>query len=412
MNPIFDRHLNKVLTGQNVEITYADGETRAYGEPGKGPRLRFHDRGAERAVLLDPELRFGEMFTEGRLTVENGRIFDVLMQLGQVESAPDATIFARFLAVARTLTRRFRQNNTRTAARANIAHHYDLDSGLYELFLDPDQQYSCAYFETDNATLEEAQLVKKRRLAAKLCLKPGMRVLDIGSGWGGLGLYLAEMTGAQVTGVTLSEHQHRISNQRARERGLADRVQFHLRDYRQIEGNFDRIVSVGMFEHVGVGFYNTFFETCRKLLTEEGNMLLHTIGRLDPPGRTNPWMQKHIFPGGYIPALSEVAAAVERTGLITTDIEILRDHYARTLNHWRKRFLDRRDDAVRMFGEPFARLWEFYLAACELAFVYRGLSVFQYQLARRIDTLPIRRSYIPAYERQLREIEQEKLAAG
>ncbi len=398
----FHRHLNS----GSLEVVYSDGEAVTYGKGERAtPRIRFCDSGAERAMVIDPDLRFGELFTDGRIQCENGRVFDVLMLLGQLKTREMGSTASRLLVMLRAVTRRIRQFNSPRSARANIAHHYDLDSGLYELFLDPDRQYSCGYFTSDHATLEEAQLAKKRHIASKLRLEPGMRVLDIGSGWGGLGLYLAEVADVKVTGITLSEPQHRTSNERARERGLADRAAFQLRDYRHVEGSFDRIVSVGMFEHVGVGFYRTFFAKCRNLLKEDGAMLLHTIGRLEIRGGANPWIQKYIFPGGYIPSLSEVAEAVEREDLRTTDVEILRDHYARTLRCWRDRFLERRDEVKSMFGDQFCRMWEFYLAASEMAFVHRNLAVIQFQLARRIDALPITREYMREATDRIRQLE-------
>jgi cyclopropane-fatty-acyl-phospholipid synthase len=276
------------------------------------------------------------------------------------------------------------------------------------MFLDSDQQYSCAYFETPEASLEEAQLAKKRHLAAKLLVGREDRVLDIGSGWGGLGLYLAEMTGANVTGVTLSTEQLRVSNARAAEKNLAVSAKFLLQDYRDVEGPFDRIVSVGMFEHVGVGFYETFFRRCAKLLTDDGVMMLHSIGRSEGPDATNPWIAKYIFPGGYIPALSEVLPAIERSGLLVCDVEILRLHYAETLKAWRERFMARRDEAVRLYDERFARMWEFYLASSEMAFRKQKLMNFQIQLTRRQGVVPMTRDYVLHTENKLRAVENGK----
>ncbi len=269
-------------------------------------------------------------------------------------------------------------------------------------------QYSCAYFESETATLEEAQLAKKRHIAAKLLIAPGHRVLDIGSGWGGLALYLAQQCGAQVTGVTLSEEQLDIARKRAGQKGLASAVDFRLRDYRAIQGQFDRIVSVGMFEHVGLDHYDHFFRKCRQLLDDDGVMVLHSIGRSDSPGFTNPWIAKYIFPGGYIPALSEVLPAIERSGLVVTDIEILRLHYAETLKHWRERFQSRRDAAAELFDERFVRLWDYYLSVSELAFRYQGMMVFQIQLARRQDAVPLTRAYITSEEARLRDCAAEQ----
>ena len=410
MKSLLDAQIRKANLLQSLVVTWSDGETVTYGDPSPGktpPQIRFRSASAERALLLNPELRFGELYMDEEITVEHGSIFDVLMAIQSASMEVQQTALSQIVSGMRGWTRRIHQQNRRDSSRSNVRHHYDLDSGLYEMFLDPDRQYSCAYFETDDATLEEAQLAKKRHIAAKLRIEPGMRVLDIGSGWGGLGLYLAETTGADVTGVTLSQYQHRISNERARERGLDGRVRFLLEDYRDTAGEFDRIVSVGMFEHVGVGFYRTFFGKCRDLLREDGAVLLHTIGRLEPPGGTNQWIRKYIFPGGYIPALSEVTAAIEREGLPICDVEVLRDHYARTLRVWRERFLADGNRAAEMFGKRFCRMWEFYLAAGEMAFVHRNLCVFQLQLSRRIDLLPITRKYFREQEDRLRQLEAQ-----
>jgi cyclopropane-fatty-acyl-phospholipid synthase len=284
-------------------------------------------------------------------------------------------------------------------AQRNVAHHYDLSGTLYDLFLDADRQYSCAYFVGDNDSLEVAQDNKKLHLAAKLLLQPGQKVLDIGSGWGGLALYLARLAGVDVTGVTLSTEQQKVAQDRARAAGIADKVRFHLRDYREESGTYDRIVSVGMFEHVGAAHYREFFAKARDLLTEDGVMLLHSIGRMEPPGGTNPWLRKYIFPGGYTPALSEVFAAAERVGLWVTDVEVLRLHYAATLREWRRRFESNRDKIRAIYDERFCRMWEFYLVGCELSFRHLGQMVFQMQLARRLDTVPLTRDYIAEFER-------------
>jgi cyclopropane-fatty-acyl-phospholipid synthase len=279
---------------------------------------------------------------------------------------------------------------------------------LYSLFLDADKQYSCAYFETPDATLDDAQLAKKRHLAAKLLIGRGDRVLDIGCGWGGLSLYLAEMAGADVTGVTLSTEQLQVSKARAAEKNLTQSANFLLEDYRDVSGPFDRIVSVGMFEHVGVDFYETYFRRCAELLTDDGIMMLHSIGRSDGPDVTNPWIAKYIFPGGYIPALSEVLPAIERAGLLVCDIEILRLHYAETLKAWRERFMARREEAVRLYDERFARMWEFYLASSEMSFRKQNLMNFQIQLTRRQGVVPMTRDYVAREEAKLRGIERGK----
>jgi len=308
----------------------------------------------------------------------------------------------------RYLVRHARQFNPRGRAKNNVAHHYDLDGRLYSLFLDSDQQYSCAYFEKPDTTLDDAQLAKKRHVAAKLLIGRGEKVLDIGSGWGGLGLYLAETLGADVTGVTLSNEQLQVSNARAAERNLTRSAKFLLEDYRDIPGPFDRIVSVGMFEHVGVDFYDIYFKRCAELLSDDGVMLLHSIGRSDGPDVTNPFIEKYIFPGGYIPALSEVIPAIERSGLLVCDIEVLRLHYAETLKAWRERFMARRDEAKALYDERFTRMWEFYLASSEMAFRKQNLMNFQIQLAKHQGVVPMTRDYITREEAKLRELERRK----
>jgi cyclopropane-fatty-acyl-phospholipid synthase len=340
---------------------------------------------------------------EGNFVVENGTIADALaILMDQPDVLPR---LARPRWWMRYLVRRLWQFNPRGRSRSNVTHHYDLDGRLYSLFLDADRQYSCGYFDTPDASLDDAQLAKKRHLAAKLLIRRGDRVLDIGSGWGGLGLYLAQMAGADVTGITLSNQQLQASNARAAERNLTDTARFLLQDYRDVNGPFDRIVSVGMFEHVGVDHYDTFFKRCADLLTDDGLMVLHSIGRSTGPDTTSPWIAKYIFPGGYIPALSEVFPAVERAGLLVCDIEILRLHYAETLKAWRERFMARREEAVQLYDERFARMWEFYLAASEMAFRKQGMMNFQIQLARRQDVVPMTRDYIPREETRLRVLE-------
>jgi cyclopropane-fatty-acyl-phospholipid synthase len=296
--------------------------------------------------------------------------------------------------------RLIQQFNPVSRARQNAAHHYDLSRTLYALFLDSDLQYSCAYFNTPGQSLEAAQRNKKCHIAAKLLLdRPGLRVLDIGCGWGGLALYLAAETGARVTGISLSEEQVKLARERAAKEGLSGKVQFHLRDYRLEEAQYDRIVSVGMFEHVGAPHYPAFFRKVRNLLAPDGIALLHSIGRSDGPGITNPWLRKYIFPGGYSPALSEVLSVVERQGLFVTDIEILRLHYAETLRAWRERFAANREQIKGLYDDRFYRMWEFYLAGAELAFRNQGHMVFQMQLARDQEAVPLTRDYISDWER-------------
>jgi cyclopropane-fatty-acyl-phospholipid synthase len=379
-------------------MTFGDG-----GPPAVA--VRFTSKAAQRAVLLDPELRLGEAYMDGGLVVEEGSIADFLSLVLSQDRSGQPPHFARPQWVLRYLWRRAQQFNGRRRSRRNVAHHYDLDGRLYSLFLDADQQYSCAYFENRDQSLDDAQLAKKRHLAAKLLLSPGKKVLDIGCGWGGLALYLAEFCGAHVTGVTLSEEQWRRARARAEDRRLAQAAEFHLRDYRDVTDPFDRIVSVGMFEHVGVGFYDTYFRKCASLLADDGVFLLHAIGRSEGPNVTNPWIAKYIFPGGYIPALSEVLPAIERSGLLVTDIEILRLHYAETLKAWRERFLAHADEVRRIYDERFLRMWEFYLAASEMAFREQAMMVFQIQMTKRQDVVPMTRDYIVREEARLRTVE-------
>src|SRR5438477_6314303 len=365
--------------------------------------VRFLTTEAERRVLLNPELALGEVYMEGSFVVENGSIADALaILLDQPEILPR---WAKLQWWLRYLVRHGQQFNPRRRSRRNVARHYDLDGRLYSLFLDADKQYSCAYFETPDASLDDAQLAKKRHLAAKLLIGRGDRVLDIGSGWGGLGLYLAEMSGADVTGITLSSEQLGVANARAAEKNLTGSARFLASDYRDIAGPFDRIVSVGMFEHVGIDFYETYFRRCAELLSDDGVMVLHSIGRSTGPDVTSPWITKYIFPGGYIPAVSEVIPAIERAGLLVCDIEILRLHYAETLRAWRERFTARREEAVRLYDERFARMWDFYLAASEMSFRKQNLMNFQIQLTRRQGIVPMTRDYITREEARLRAME-------
>jgi cyclopropane-fatty-acyl-phospholipid synthase len=394
----------RVTTSRGTVLTFGDGS----GQP---VSVRFTSRAAEWAILLDPELKFGEAYMNGTFVVEEGSIADVLaLMLGQNTDVPH---WARPQYLIRYLARRLAQFNPRKRARRNVAHHYDLDGRLYSLFLDADRQYSCGYFEGPGQSLDDAQLAKKRHLAAKLVLDRGgpgrnLHVLDIGCGWGGLGLYLAEFAGADVTGVTLSQEQHAIANERAAEKGLSKRARFHLQDYRDVDGSFDRIVSVGMFEHVGVNHYATFFRKSAQLLADDGVMVLHSIGRSEGPAATNPWIAKYIFPGGYIPSLSEVLPQVEKSGLLVTDIEILRLHYAETLKAWRERFLAHREEVERIYDERFERMWEFYLAASEMSFREQNMMVFQLQLTKRQGVVPMTRDYIAREEQGLRAAERRQ----
>jgi cyclopropane-fatty-acyl-phospholipid synthase len=395
----------RLIQSGTLRLTTARGSTLIFGDgTGRPIAARFTSLRAELAVLLEPELKLGEAYMNGTFVMEEGSIAD-LLALVMSDGHGRALRWTRPLEALQLAWRHLKQLNLRGRARRNVAHHYDLDERLYALFLDSDRQYSCAYFETPSTTLDDAQLAKKRHLAAKLRIEPGARVLDIGCGWGGLALYLAEHAGARVTGITLSQEQLALARVRASEKEVAHAIDFRLQDYRDVAEKFDRIVSVGMFEHVGVVFYDRFFRACAQALADDGVMVLHSIGRSEGPGVTNPWIAKYIFPGGYIPALSEVLPAVERAGLLVTDIEILRLHYAATLRAWRERFLAHRETVERLYDGRFVRMWEFYLAASELAFAKQDMMVFQIQLTKRQGTVPITRNYIAAEEARLRERE-------
>jgi cyclopropane-fatty-acyl-phospholipid synthase len=407
MDRLLRYFLSKFIRRGTMTFTAASGAKFTCGDgTGRPVEVRFLSERIQRRILLNPELALGEAYMDSTFVVENGSIADALeILLGQPDMLPRWAGLQWWL---RYFGRHIAQFNWRGRARDNVAHHYDLDGRLYSLFLDADRQYSCAYFDTPDTTLDDAQLAKKRHLAAKLLIEPGNRVLDIGSGWGGLGLYLAEMTGADVTGITLSTEQLQAANARAMEKRLAGSARFLLSDYRDTPGLFDRIVSVGMFEHVGVGFYEKFFRRCAELLSDDGVMMLHSIGRSTGPDVTSPWITKYIFPGGYIPAVSEVIPAIERAGLLVCDIEILRLHYAETLKTWRERFMARREEAVRLYDERFARMWEFYLAGSEMSFRKQNLMNFQIQLTKRQGVVPITRDYIAAEEAKLRGIESRR----
>jgi len=406
---LLDQALDHVVKKGTLFVTDEKGRPHSYGDGTGSPvRFRVTDRLTSVKLALDADLYLGETYMNGGIVLEQGSIYDLLALLLKNIGGRKWPGVMKLLDEARIAMRRLHQLNGTGRAKRNVAHHYDLSGALYDLFLDRDRQYSCAYFETEEASLEEAQLAKKRHLAAKLAIKPGMKVLDIGSGWGGLGLYLAETCGARVVGVTLSEEQHKLSNERAQQRGVSEQVEFRLLDYRHLDEPFDRIVSVGMFEHVGIGYYNQFFAKCRQLLKDDGVAVLHSINRSAGPGATSAWINKYIFPGGYIPALSEVLPRIERNGLYVTDIEILRLHYAETLREWAKRFEANRDRAKEIYDERFCRMWEFYLAASETSFRFGGMNNFQIQFAKNQETLPLTRNYMISEEERLREIDVKR----
>jgi len=405
MSPLWPL-LSRVIETGSLIFTDTNGARHEYGD-GTGPEVvvKLHDSRVEWALALDPGLAFGEAFMSGRLTLEAGSLYDMLEVLVVNVGRHPQPGFSRLFDRLRYATRGLRQFNPVRRAARNASHHYDIPPDIYDLFLDPDWQYSCAYFPHDGVDLAEAQRAKKRHIIAKLKMWPGQSVLDIGCGWGGLGLSLAKLTDARVTGITLSGEQLRRARQRAQAAGLDNQVAFELQDYRKVERQFDRIVSVGMFEHVGVNHYQRFFDKVRALMKNDGIALIHSIGRCEGPGITNPFIEKYIFPGGYIPSLSEVIPAIERSGLMVADIEILRLHYAFTLRAWREAFMARRDEARRIMGETFCRMWEFYLAGSELAFRHQGMMVFQIQLIKQVDALPLTRDYMLEDERRLDALE-------
>jgi cyclopropane-fatty-acyl-phospholipid synthase len=403
MNLLLLRVVERLVRRGNLTVTGPGGSVHRFGDGSGDPvHVVITTRRAERAITFDPMLALPEAYMDGEFDIVEGDILSLLRVVYQnMDPSGIDAAWTKALENVRLALRRLQQVNTASRARRNVAHHYDLSGEFYRLFLDEDMQYSCAYFERPDMTLEEAQRAKKRHIAAKLNIKSGQTVLDIGSGWGGLSLTLAKSFHVDVLGITLSTEQHAVSTERAHEEGLDGQVHFELRDYRDLSERFDRIVSVGMFEHVGLNHYRTFFDKCATLLKPDGIMLLHSIGRIGPPAATSAFIRKHIFPGGYIPALSEVLPAIERSGLIVTDVEILRLHYAETLKHWRQRFHANRERVRAIYDERFCRTWDFYLAGAEAAFRWQDLMVFQVQLAQRNDALPLTRDYIRKREKAL-----------
>jgi cyclopropane-fatty-acyl-phospholipid synthase len=399
MQTALDGILRHFIGTGRLTVRWPDGSQSLYsGNDGPSASMAIHTASAIRRLIVDPGLAMGETYMDGSVTPEGCGIYELMdVMTANIDRDIGRLPILRFRTLLRRLKKYLDQYNPAVRAQRNVAHHYDLNGRLYGLFLDRDRQYSCAYFPNGNETLEEAQQAKKRHIAAKLCLdRADLHVLDIGCGWGGLALTLARDYGARVTGITLSREQLTEARDRAITAGLEDRVTFELLDYRAVNQRFDRIVSVGMFEHVGVGHYQTFLDMVARSLTPDGIALLHAIGRSDGPSCTNVWIDKYIFPGGYSPALSEVLPAVERSGLVATDIEILRLHYAQTLRHWRWRFAANRDTIASIYDERFCRMFEFYLSGSELAFRRGGHMVFQIQLAARPDAVPLTRDYLYA----------------
>jgi cyclopropane-fatty-acyl-phospholipid synthase len=401
MQAFLDGILRRLITVGQLTVIWPDGSYTNYaGEDGPSASLRLRDKRTIRRLVVDPALAAGEAFMAGGLDVEGSSIYDLLdVMLLNLQRNPNSHPVLRGREWLAAISRRLVQYNPVGRSRRNVAHHYDLNGRLYSLFLDRDRQYSCAYFPRGDETLEEAQTAKKRHIAAKLCLnRPGLRILDIGCGWGGMALTLAREFDAHVTGITLSQEQLTEARARAAAEGLDDRVKFELLDYRAVSETYDRIVSVGMFEHVGVGHYRTFFDTIARCLRADGVALVHAIGRANGPASTNAWLRKYIFPGGYSPALSEVLPPIEQSGLFVTDVEVLRLHYAETLRHWRRRFAANRDAIGALYDDRFCRMFEFYLAASEVTFRRRGHMVWQVQLTHGHGVVPLTRDYIDAVE--------------
>ena len=377
--------LNKLIKKDGFMLIDADKNQYIIGKPEKKDpiKLKILDKNLHHKLLLHPDLYFGEAYTNGSVLIENGSLTEFLEIILKNVGRGEINFYSRALNQIKGFYRSLTNFNLIKKSKQNVAHHYDISEKLYDLFLDKNRQYSCAYFKNENETLEQAQENKMNHIIKKLNLKPNQRVLDIGSGWGTLAIEIAKKSKCEVVGITLSENQLKYSKQKAKELNLENQVDFRLIDYRQLNEKFDRIVSVGMFEHVGRKFYQTYFNTVSKLLNDNGVALIHTIGSSMPPRNPHPWITKYIFPGGYTPSLSEVSLPIEKSGLIVTDLEVLRMHYAYTLRNWKERFLSKKNEVLEMFDERFLRMWEFYLAGCEMAFKWGDQVVFQFQLTKK-----------------------------
>ena len=390
------KFLNKLFKKGGFILEDAYGKEHVVGSPNsqKSIKLKIHDKKLHYKLLLYPDLYLGEAYTDGSITIEGGSLSDfldmALENLGRQETNIFGKIFNKLTGSYRYLT----NFNFIKKSKMNVAHHYDISDDLYSLFLGPSRQYSCAYFNDENETLEQAQQNKIDHIIKKLHIQPNQKILDIGTGWLHLAIEIAKKCRCQVTGITLSENQFKYGKQKIKELNLGNQVEIKMMDYRQIKEKYDRIVSVGMFEHVGRKFYKSFFNTVFKTLNENGIALLHTIGSVNPPRDPHPWMTRYIFPGGYTPSLSEVAGPIEKSGLIVSDIEVLRTHYAHTLRHWKERFINNKDKVLKMFDEKFFRMFEFYLSSCEMAFKHGDQVVYQLQLTKTLNAAPSTRDYI------------------
>ena len=388
--------LNDLFKEDGFELVDSNSKKYVIGNPKKEKPIviKLLDQKLMQKLLINPDLYFGEAYMDGSLVIQNGTLTEFLDLAFKNIGRGDINFYGSVIKKIKGTFRYLTNFNKIVKSKENVAHHYDISEKLYDLFLDENRQYSCAYFKNDNDTLEQAQNNKIHHIIKKLNIQPNQKVLDIGSGWGTLALAIAKETKASVTGITLSENQFEYSKSKAKEMNLSNQVDFKLVDYRQLNEKFDRIVSVGMFEHVGRKFYKTYFNTVFKLLNEKGIALIHTIGSSMPPRDPQPWITKYIFPGGYTPSLSEVAKPIENSGLIVSDIEVLRMHYAHTLRNWKERFLSKKDTILGMFDEKFFRMWEFYLASCEMAFKWGDQVVFQFQLSKDNTSVPNTRDYI------------------